>query len=229
MMWRMNIDEKIPPKHLMHNFGSLFSNLLRTAFFVFMAAAFTIAAYPQTGGVKGKVRSTSGKGIPNASVVVRQDGKDIKSATADAKGSFAISGLKPGTYSVVFEARGYAIGLLAGVEVKKGIRDLGDRLILAVDRGTLVFVRGSVFTKEGFSLPGVRVDLALINGDGTTRKLDSEVTNVGGEFSFRRPEGPAKLRVTAKYKGVSGSKDIEVDTAAIYRTSIILDVTSKDN
>ncbi|HBR57644.1 MAG TPA: hypothetical protein DEA22_09270, partial [Blastocatellia bacterium] len=66
------------------------------------------------------------------------------------KGSFAISGLKPGTYSVVFEARGYAIGLLAGVEVKKGIRDLGDRLILAVDRGTLVFVRGSVFTKEGF-------------------------------------------------------------------------------
>lgn len=193
-----------------------------------LLAVFAVHSAAQESGVKGKVRAASGKGIPNASVTVRQDGKDLRTVRSDARGDFRISGLRPGVYSIVFDARGYAAGLLADVEVKKGIRDLGDRLILAVDRGTLVFVRGSVFTKEGVSLPGARVELALVNADGTTRKLASDVTSVSGEFSFRRPEGPAKLRVTAKYKGVSGSKDVEVDTAAIYRTALTLDIPQQD-
>lgn len=212
----------------MRKLGFIQIVILRSAAILLLAVV-AIDASAQEIGVKGKVRSTGGKGIPNVSVTVRQGGKNLKTVRSDARGDFRILGLRPGVYSIEFEARGYAAGLLADVEVKKGIRDLGDRLILTVDRGTLVFVRGSVFTKEGVSLPGARVELALVNADGTTRKLASDVTTVTGEFSFRRPEGPAKLRVTAKYKGVSGSKDVEVDTAAIYRTAITLDIPAKDN
>lgn len=215
---------------LMHNLRLSHLVFSRALIIFFLASfAFAVPAFSQNGGLKGKVRAANGKGIANATIIVRQNGKDMKTARSDSKGDFRISGLKSGIYSIVFEARGYAAGLLADVEVKKGIRDLGDRLVLAVDRGTLVFIRGSVFYKEGVSLPGARVELALVNPDGTTRRLATAVSDISGEFSFRRPEGPAKLRVTAKYKGVTGYKDVDVDTAAIYRTAITLDIFRKDN
>lgn len=186
-------------------------------------AAFAQAAFAQ-GGIKGKVRNNRGSGIPNASVTARLDGKDIKTVKADEKGEFVMTGLSSATYSVLFDASGYAPGVMYGVEVKNSTRDLGSRLILMPDQGTQVIVRGSVFYREGTSVTGAKVELRQINADGSTKLIGTVYTNISGDFSFRRPEGVAKYRVTASFKGISGSKDVEVDNPAIYRTAITLDL-----
>jgi hypothetical protein len=116
--------------------------------------------------------------------------------------------------------------VLYNVEVKKKkIRDLEGRLILTADQGTQVIIKGSVFDREGRSLTAAEIKLEKLNSDGTARKLGTAMSTVSGEFTFRQPEGAAKFRVTATYKGKSASKEIEVDTAAIYRLAISLDVS----
>lgn len=181
-----------------------------------------------TGGLKGKVRTRAGVGIGGASVAVRQKGEDLKSVTADEKGFFTISGLEPGVYNMVFDAKGYASGVLYNVEVKKKkVSDLGDRLMLSSDQGTQVIVKGSVFFKEGTSVTGAKVELEKINSDGSTQKIGNTLTNISGEFTFRRPEGAAKFRITAKFNGITATKDLEVAEAAIYRLALTLDTSRR--
>lgn len=190
---------------------------------VLVATAFLADA--QT-GVKGRVRANSGNPIPNATVTARQNGKDIKSTKTDSKGRFQLEGLAAGVYSLLFDADGFGTGLLQGVEVKSGtVRDLGDRLILFPDRGLQVIVNGSVFYKEGTSLGGAKVDIEEIAPDGTAKKLATVYTNISGEFTYRRPQGQAKLRITARYKGAEATKTIEVGTAAIYRLALTLEIS----
>ncbi|MFN6963768.1 MAG: carboxypeptidase-like regulatory domain-containing protein [Pyrinomonadaceae bacterium] len=187
---------------------------------------FAVSAYAQsTGGVKGKVRSRSGAGIAGATVTARHKGVDLKTVKAGPKGEFVLDGLEPGLYNFVFEANGYSRGILYDVEVqRKKIADLGDRLVLGADEGTQVIVKGSVFTSQGTSIPGAEIRLEIVNGDGSTRRLATSYASESGEFTFRRPAGAAKLRVTATFKGVSGSKEIEVSEPAIYRLAISLDL-----
>ncbi len=195
---------------------------------VLLLAAFCLlpSAFAQ-GGVKGKVRNNKGNSIAGATVTARLSGKDVRSVKSDSKGHFMIEGLTAGTYSVVFDADGYASGVKSGVEVRNGnVRDLGDRLILSVDQGTQIIIKGSVFFREGTSVTAAKVELERVNDDGSTKKLGSTFTNVSGEFTFRPPAGTTKVRVTAKYKGVSGSKEItEIVNAGIYRTAITLDIS----
>lgn len=195
---------------------------------VLMIAA-VIAVSAQPGGLKGKIRTNSGQGIPNATVTVSRDGKDIKTAKGDLEGRFQITGIEPGVYALRVEAPGYSTGSLGGVEIKKNkIRDLPDRLFLRVDQGTQIILRGSVFFKEGTSVTAAKVELEQLNSDGSVKKLSTTYSNVSGEFTFRQPEGAAKFRVTAKYNGVAGTKEISVENAAVYRLAITLDLSSKD-
>ena len=102
--------------------------ILITVFSVSFAAA-------QESGLKGKIRNQKGDGISGASVIARQDGKDVKSSKSDSKGNFELTGLKSGVYNLLIDKSGYSSGLLSDVEVKDSkVRDLGDRLILTVDR-----------------------------------------------------------------------------------------------
>ena len=199
------------------------SIILLVSFFALSAVSFA-----QPGGMKGKVKAPNGKGIPHAAITVLQEGKEIRNTTSDAKGEFKIAGLSPGKYNVLFDANGFSAATFHGVEVGKGIRDLGERLILSYDRGTFVIVQGSVFFKEGSSVTGANVELELVRSDGSTKSLGSSFSNTSGEFSFRRPEGAAKLRVTAKLKGVSASKDLDVEEAAIYRVALTLPMSRDD-
>lgn len=182
------------------------------------------------GGIKGKVRNNKGGSIAGATVTARRDGKDVKSVTSDAKGNFLMEGLRAGTYNIVIDADGYAAGVKSGVAINEnGVRDLGDRLILSVDQGNQVIIRGSVFFREGTSITAAKVQLERVNADGSTKNLGSTFTSVSGEFTFRPPAGTTKVRVTAKYKGVSGSKDIsDILNAGIYRTAVTLDISRSD-
>jgi hypothetical protein len=179
------------------------------------------------GGIKGKVRNNKGGAIAGATITARLSGKDVRTVRSDAKGNFTMQGLNSGTYNVVIDADGYATGVKFGVEIKDGnVRDLGDRLILSVDQGTQVIIKGSVFFKEGTSLTAAKVEFERINDDGSTKNLGSTYTSSSGEFTFRPPAGTTKVRVTAKYKGISGSKEItDIVNAGIYRTAITLDIS----
>lgn len=192
---------------------------------LFLAGFVAAGSVFAQGGVKGKVRNSRGQGIANATITARQDGKEIKTVTADRKGDFVLSGLAAGTYNIAFDADGYGTGVLYDVEVKKGIRDLGPRLFLSVDRGTQVFVRGTVFYKEGASITGAKVELQQVNSDGSVKKIATVYTNISGDFAFTRPHQAATYRVVASFKDATGSKDVEVDNAGIYRTAITLDIS----
>ena len=201
---------------------------------VFSVAIFLLvlssAVFAQdTGSVKGKVRTTKGEGIAGVTITARQKGEDVTSTTTDAKGNFVISSLKAGIYNLAFSKNGYGSGVLYNVEVKKKKEnDLGDRLILSLDQGTLTIIKGSVFNQDGVSIFGAKVEVAKINGDGSVKKVGSGYTSESGEFTFRFPQGNAKYRVTATAKGATASKEIEVDSAAIYRLAITLNL-SKQN
>ena len=203
----------------------------RNILLLFLLSAFCLlpSVFAQ-GGIKGKVRNNKGNGIAGATVTARLNGKDVKTVTADSKGNFQMEGLKAGTYNVAVDADGYALGVKYGVEIKNGsVRDLGDRLILAVDQGTVVIIKGSVFFKEGTSLTAAKIEFERINADGSTKNLGSTYSNYSGEFSFRPPVGVTKVRITAKYKGVEGSKEIaDMTNAGIYRTAITLDISRSD-
>ena len=203
----------------------------RNILLLFLLSAFCLlpSVFAQ-GGIKGKVRNNKGNGIAGATVTARLNGKDVKTVTADSKGNFQMEGLKAGTYNVAVDADGYALGVKYGVEIKNGsVRDLGDRLILAVDQGTVVIIKGSVFFKEGTSMTAAKIEFERINDDGSTKNLGSTYSNYSGEFSFRPPAGVTKVRVTARYKGVEASKDItEIVNAGIYRTAITLDISRSD-
>ncbi|HXG83540.1 MAG TPA: carboxypeptidase-like regulatory domain-containing protein [Pyrinomonadaceae bacterium] len=200
---------------------------LRRSFLLAVVLIFSsIAASAQeTGGVKGKIRTTRGNPIDGAIVTARQKGEDVKSVKADADGKFVLSGLPSGFYNIVFDKSGYSAGVKYNVEIKKNsTRDLGDRLVLTTDQGTQTIIRGSVFNQSDRSVGGAKVEIERISGDGSTRKVGSGYTNVSGEFTFRFPEGAAKYRVTATVKDAKASKEVEVTSAAIYRLAITLKV-----
>jgi hypothetical protein len=209
---------------------SRFSKLVLIAVFA-LTSAFILSpsAFGQSGGVKGKVRANNGSGVPNATVTARQSGKDIKTVRSDSKGVFSMTGLSTGVYSLVFDADGFQSGLLQGVEVKSGnVRDLGNGLILRPDQGNLVIINGSIFYKEGTSLGGAKVEVHSVNADGSTKKLTTLYTNIQGEFIYKRPQGAAKLRFTVKFKGTEAVKEVDVDTAAVYRFALTLDISRSE-
>lgn len=199
---------------------------LLAATVVLLACCGLFAASGQsTGGVKGKVKNMNGDGVSNASIVALRDRKEVKTAHASRTGEFVLDGLAEGVYSFVVDAKGYATGTKSNVEVKAGkIRDLGSNLILMVDRGSQVIVRGSVFYKDGTSVPGCQVEVAAVGENGDTKTLTTLMTDLSGQFSYRRPDAKATYRFTAKFRGIDGSKDLSVQSAAIYSVSVILPV-----
>ena len=203
----------------------------KTRLFIAVAILFTAYCLPptaysqQTGGAKGKLRNMRGDSLSGATVTARLNSKDVATATTNSKGEFVITSLESGVYNFVFDAKGYATGIKYGVEVKSGkTRDLGGNLILMVDRGSRVVIQGSVFFKDGTSVTAAKVTVDRVNSEGGTKRLGTGYTNVSGEFTFSQPEGRAKYRITATYKDSTVSKEIEVDSAAIYRTAISLDI-----
>lgn len=188
----------------------------------------SVVVFAQTGGVKGKLRTNKGEGIAGATITARLKGEDVKTTKSDAKGYFVLDGLDTGIYNIVFERNGYSTGIRYNVEVKSGVvNDLGEKLILSLDPGTQVIVKGSVFDKNGRSVFGAKIEIQRINADGSTKKVGSGYTSESGEFTFKFPEASAKFRIIASAKGTKGSKDIEVESASIYRLAISLDMELK--
>lgn len=184
-----------------------------------------VPAFAQnSGGVKGKVRDSDGDGLASVTVTARQNGEDVRSVRTDSKGKFELGGLKPGVYNFVFEKQGFATGVKYNVEIKNDKEvNLGDRLILTVDKGTQVIINGSVYNQAGFGIHGAKIEIEKISG-GNAGKVSTGYTGEFGEFTFRFPDAKARYRVTATAKDATSSKEVEVDGAAIYRLAITLNL-----
>jgi hypothetical protein len=190
-------------------------------FLIILLAAAT-AAFAQnsaTGGIKGKVR-TKGQGpTSDVAVTVRQNDREVAHASTNHKGEFQITGLAPGIYGLTFRKPGLSMGTLEDVLVKAGkTNELPDHLILTINEASIAKLGGSVFNQGGFSVPGVRVELARLYADGTTKKIDGRITNESGQFIFRLSPDKATYRVTVKAEGAEAqTKDVEIDGALVYR------------
>jgi hypothetical protein len=196
----------------------------RSLFFVLvliLLAGNVLAQDKSTGSVKGKVKVETGTPA-GVAIVVRQGEREVARGLTDKKGEFLVSRLSPGLYGVTLRKSGLSVGTIENVEVKAGkTRSLGDNLVLAIDEGSIAFIRGSVFNESGHSVPNVRIELARIEDDGTVKKIDGRVSNEIGAFSFRLSPDLGKYRLTAKPNGGEPvSKDVEVDGASVQRVAL---------
>ncbi len=174
----------------------------------------------RTGTIKGKVRVEKGSAA-GVAVILRQEDREVARVTTDRKGDFTIARVQPGLYGMTFRKPGLQISSIEKLEVSAGkTRTLKD-LILGIDEGSLAFVRGSVFTESGLSVPNVRIEIARVTSENAIEKLDTRVTGETGEFVFRLSPDEARYRVTMKADGAETvSKDVEVDGPAIYRVAL---------
>jgi len=190
---------------------------------VLVAAGVSVGQDKSMGAIKGKVRVETGTPA-DVTVVVRRGETEITRSTTNKNGEFLVSRLSPGTYGLTFRKPGLSIGSIEDVEVKAGkTRSLGDRLILTIDEGSIAFLSGSVFNAAGKSVPNAKVELAKIQEDGTTKKIDGRITTETGSFKFRLSPEPGKYRVSVKSEGSEPiTKDVEIDGAAVYRVALNL-------
>lgn len=197
---------------------------LPLAFISVLAVAVLIFAQEKsTGTIKGKVRVEVGTPA-GVTVVVRDGEREIRQVSTDKNGQFEVTRLAPGRYGLTFRKPGLSIGAIENIEVKAGkTRSLGDRLVLTIDEGSIAFIRGSVFSNEGRSVPNAKVELARVLEDGSTKKIDGRLTTETGTFVFRLSPDVAKYRVSVKPEGAETvSKDVEIDGAAVYRVALSL-------
>ena len=185
-----------------------------------LLAAASLAQDRATGTIKGKVGVVTGT-PSGVLVLIRQGEREVTRVETDKNGAFQLR-VPPGTYGLTFRKPGLSVGTIENVEVKAGkTRSLGDRLILTIDEGSIAFIRGSVFSREGRIAAGVPVELAKIQEDGSLRKIDGRISNETGSFVFRLTPDIAKYRLTAKFKGLEPvSRDVEVNGPAIYRIAL---------
>ena len=177
-----------------------------------------------TGGIKGKVRVEAGSPA-GVSVVVFRGDDEISRATTDGKGEFELKGLRPGSYALSFRKAGLKVGKVEGVEVRVGkTRSLSDGLYMSLDEGALAIVQGSVFDQNGRSLRGAKVELALVQKDGTLKKLDSRVSSSEtGRFVFKLTPETARYRLTATApKRQTATEEVSIEGAAIYHVALTL-------
>jgi hypothetical protein len=197
---------------------------------VILTVAATAVSQDRTkGGIKGKVRDERAEVVSGVTVIARQGEREVARTTTNRKGEFVIDRLEPGRYGLTFRKPGLSTGTLEDVSVRAGkIGSLSDHLILKVDEGSIAFLRGSVFTPEGRSVRGARVELARLEADGTAKKIDGRLTSESGEFVFRLTPDAARYRLTVKADGAEpATKDVEIDGAAIYRVALSLEPAQK--
>jgi hypothetical protein len=199
--------------------------LMKTTFATVLLLLLSVASLAQdksTAAIKGKVRVEQGS-PSGVSVILFRGEQEITRAATDKKGEFTIAHVNPGLYTVTFRKPGLAVGSIPNLDLRAGQKRVLHDLVLGIDDGSIAFLRGSVFTESGRSVPGVRVELARIVSENSVQKIDARVTGETGEFVFRLSPETARYRVTARAEGAEPvSKDVEVDSAAVYRVALTL-------
>lgn len=80
----------------------------------------SLLAQAPTGAVHGQITDPSGAAVPAAKVAVINSAQKVKPGIVHADGTFDVSGLSPGSYSVVAKAKGFEDFVQANVQVSPG-------------------------------------------------------------------------------------------------------------
>ena len=192
--------------------------MVRALSLVLLAVACAASVWAQAGAkgtVSGRVVDERGKSIAGAHVRAIAGSGDAVDATTDAKGAFQLE-LDPGEYRLEFEADGYAsTSLREPVRVESGRQTKVRRKIElpAAEQGSVI--RGSVFSEDGRSLPGAKVVIERVPGEGgepvAAFKRESRSDRMG-VFSFRVPKGESRYRITASREGFD-ARSLTVDAS----------------
>src|SRR3954452_10399658 len=77
------------------------------------------AAFAQTSGIAGEVKDASGAVLPGVTVEAASPAliEKVRSATTDGSGRYAITNLRPGTYTVTFTLPGFSTVKREGIEL----------------------------------------------------------------------------------------------------------------
>lgn len=83
---------------------------------------FTVSAQATTGTLKGVVVDATGSVVAGANVKVKSEGTGIETTVVtNSDGSFTVSALTPGNYTVTTEASGFKRSVKTGVQVNAGV------------------------------------------------------------------------------------------------------------
>jgi hypothetical protein len=200
----------------------------RIIFISFVFATFCVVSLAQTTGVKGKVKTTKGKGLPGVSVSVFKDGLEIKQEETNEKGEFLIEGLEEGIYSFTFEKEGFDGGTLKRMQVLKGqLRNLGENLVLRIaDNSIYVVLRASVFDQDGLAVRGAKVE---ITKSSDNKRITTLYTNDAGEVMMRLPDQNGTFNFTATFQNAEPvSGEITVEGAGMYHKSLKIKVAKPE-
>ncbi|HTZ88943.1 MAG TPA: carboxypeptidase regulatory-like domain-containing protein [Alloacidobacterium sp.] len=86
-----------------------------------LASATQTLAQAAKGAVRGQVTDPTGAVIPNASVsLTTPDGHTVATVTSNARGSYEVHNLTPGTYIVIANAQGFAASSSKAISVAAG-------------------------------------------------------------------------------------------------------------
>lgn len=102
--------------------------LKRTFFFLASATALLLAifaaipatAQSATGEIRGVVTDPTGAVISSANIVLASSDGATTTATSGRDGAFHFAAVKPGTYTLVIEAKGFATATLDSIEIQAG-------------------------------------------------------------------------------------------------------------
>ncbi|HJQ22341.1 MAG TPA: carboxypeptidase-like regulatory domain-containing protein [Blastocatellia bacterium] len=205
------------------------------AMVVFGLISAALAAQQKTGTLKGKVEGEKGKPLAGVDVrLMSSRSREIKETTTDASGYYQME-LEPDSYTVSFDAEGYAGGTMRDMQQVEEGKTTEVKTIQLTRAKRTSRVSGAVFDTRGVSLAGVRLKLVRVPTEEEVKehkKIESlsrdYVTNNRGEFAFRLPALRARYRVTAALDGyVTQSKVVDVSESEAVPLAFTLELLKK--
>jgi hypothetical protein len=199
--------------------------------FILISLVFVICctvSLAQTTGVKGKVKTGKGKGLPGVSVSVFKEGLEVKQEETNEKGEFLIEGLEEGIYSFTFEKEGFNGGSLKRMQVLKGqLRNLGDNLVLRLaDNSIYVILRASIFDQDGLAVRGAKVEIIKSSDN---KRITTLYTNDAGEITMRFPDQNGTFKFTATFQNAEPvSGEVIVEGAGMYHKSLKMKIAKPE-
>lgn len=155
--------------------------------------------------LRGKAVNGLGEPVPGALIRIGVHDWDAKTATTDAKGTFAITGLRPGDYAL---DGGEAWDIIKPVKVTVPALDA---VRVTVQKSQFTPSFGRVVTRDGRPLAGVAInmEIATSRGEGGTVSYKNQTTGADGRFPLPRlrPNQTVTLKATRQgYKAASIGK-----------------------
>jgi hypothetical protein len=184
-----------------------------------LATASTIHAQTDQGRIGGVVTDATGAVVPGASVLVKNDRTgEERTATTSESGYYAISALKPSTYTVTASAHNLTVRvtnvqLLVGQELNLGLTLQATGVEAKVD--IVAAADGSIDTGSaamGVNVNPREVEALPLNGRQLSQlylQAPGSVNSGSGTFGDIRFSGRAVQQNVIRYDGIEGSAIID--------------------